>query len=66
MINAMKGKLMEMDLMGTSIDIVAEEEVLGGLGVASHLEQLHQIVELAMNVTTHCSKTMQMVGITRS
>ncbi len=66
MINAMKGKLMEMDLMGTSIDIVAEEEVLSGLGVASHLEQLHQIVELAMNVTTHCSKTMQMVGITRS
>jgi hypothetical protein len=35
-----------------SIDIVTEEEVSGLSGVTSNFKQLHQIVVLAMNVTT--------------
>lgn len=37
----------------SSIDIVSQEKVSGVCRVASNLEQLHQIVVLSVNISTH-------------
>ena len=36
-----------------TVDIVAHEQVVGVGWLATDLEQLHQVVELAVNVTAH-------------
>ena len=39
--------------MGTSINIVAEPQVTSVRELASNLEYLQDVIELAMNVTNH-------------
>ena len=34
-----------------SVDVVAQKEVFGGLGWTPHLEKLHQVVKLTVDVT---------------
>ena len=40
-----------LDAVVAAIDVVAHEEVVGVRGLSANLEQLAQVVELAMNVT---------------
>ena len=36
-----------------SVDVVSQEKVFGGGGGSAHLEQLHQVVELTVDVPAH-------------
>lgn len=40
-----------LDRVVASIDEIAHEQVVGVGALASHLEELHQVVELSVNVT---------------
>lgn len=36
------------------VNIISQEEVLGAAGVSADLEELDKVVELTVNITTHC------------
>ena len=40
-----------LDTVVAAIDVVTHEEIVGVRGLSANLEQLAQVVELAMNVT---------------
>ena len=42
-----------LDAEVTSVHVVSQEQVAGGAGGAAHLEQLHQVEELSVDVSTH-------------
>lgn len=42
-----------LDTEITPVYIIAEEEILRRGGWPAHLEQLHQVIELSVNVTAH-------------
>ena len=37
-----------------SVDIVSQEEVACVLRGSPHVKQLHEVIELSVDVTTHC------------
>ncbi len=39
-----------------AVDVVAHEQVVGVGRVAADAEQLHEVVELAVDVATHCDR----------
>lgn len=51
-----------LDAEVPSVHVVAEEQIAGGAGGSAHLEKLHQVKELAVNVTTHWTQTHTCVG----
>ena len=36
------------------VNIISQKQVLGAAGVSADLEELDEVVELTVNVTTHC------------
>ena len=59
-VSHLKGKEQKEGLYGVvaTINEVAHEEVVGVGALASHLEQLHQVIELTVDVTANL-KTYQ-------
>ena len=51
----------EDDLAGErpAVDVVAQEQILRFRGVAAHLQQLHEVVELPVDVAHHCHRIVQ-------
>lgn len=46
-----------LDAEVPSVHIVAKEQIAGGAGGSAHLEKLHQVKELAVDITTHWTQT---------
>lgn len=51
-----------LDAEVPSVHIVAKEQIAGGAGGSAHLEKLHQVKELAVDITTHWTQTYTCVG----
>lgn len=45
-----------LDAEVPSVHIVAKEQIAGGAGGSAHLEKLHQVKELAVDIATHWKK----------
>ena len=46
-----------LDRVVPPVDVVAHEQVVRVRRLAAYLEQLHQVVELAVHVAAHCYRT---------
>lgn len=46
-----------LDAKVPSVHVVAEEQIASGAGGSAHLEKLHQVKELAVDVATHWTQT---------
>lgn len=44
-----------LDAEVPSVHVVTEEQVARAAGGSAHLKKLHQVKELAVNITTHCT-----------
>lgn len=51
-----------LDAEVTSVHVVTQEQVPGGAGGAAHLEQLHQVEELSVDVSTHWTHKRNIQG----
>ena len=52
-----------LDTVVTSVNIVTHEEIVGVWRLASDPEQLHQIMELTVNISAHCHWTLDCLNI---
>lgn len=50
-----------LDAEVPSVHIVAEEQIAGAARGSAHLEKLHQIKELAVDISTHCTHKHKLV-----
>ena len=57
-----RGECTYLDAEVPSVHIVAKEQIAGGAGGSAHLEKLHQVKELAVDITTHWTQTHAGVG----
>lgn len=46
-----------------SVHVVAEEQIASGAGGTAHLEELHQVEELAVNIAAHLNKDRGSVSV---
>lgn len=46
-----------LDAEVASVHIVAQEQIAGGAGGSAHLEKLHQVKELAVDIAAHWTQT---------
>ena len=51
-----------LDGVVTTVHVIAKEEVFGGGRITANLKELHQIVELAVNVSAHCNGRQEKEG----
>lgn len=51
-----------LDAKVPSVHVVAQEQIASGAGGSAHLEKLHQVKELAVDVATHWTQTYRRVG----
>lgn len=51
-----------LDAEVPSVHVVAEEQIAGGAGGSAHLEKLHQVKELAVDIAAHWTQTNTGVG----
>jgi len=46
-----------LDAEVAPVHVVPQEQVAGAAGGPAHLEQLHEVKELSVHVSTHCTQT---------
>lgn len=53
-----------LDAEVASVYVVPEEQVTGGAGGPTHLEELHQVEELTVDISAHCTYKDNKLSIT--